>query len=162
MPEAGISRAAEPVVYQAEYDIKRRLFIAGMTGAAAAFSTRPLLAQIMDPKKTVITPDGISRLTLENHEDDAGSEFKLVLTTYPPGVGLPVHHHPSVAHNYVLEGVAESQYEGEALHRFKAGDSYQDKANARHLIFRNGNKDAPLRYLIAYTVKKGQPFLIVP
>jgi quercetin dioxygenase-like cupin family protein len=162
MPEAGISRAAEPLIAKAEYDIKRRLFVAGMAGAAAAFASRPLLAQMADPKKTVVTPDGITRTTLENYANDAGEEFKLVVVTYPPGVGLPVHHHPCVAHNYILEGVAESQYEGEALRRFKAGDSYQDKPLAKHLIFRNASKDTPLRYLLSYTVKKGQPFLVVP
>jgi len=29
-------------------------------------------------------------------------------------------------HNYVLEGVAESQYVGEPLFRFASGQSYQD------------------------------------
>ena len=162
MPEEGISRAAEPIVSKAGRDIKRRLFVAGMAGAAAAFSARPLLAQMMDPKSTVVTPDGITRTTLQNYANEAGEEFKLVLVTYPPGVGLLAHHHPCVAHNYILEGVAESQYEGEALRRFTAGDSYQDKPFAKHLIFRNGSKDTPLRYLLAYTVKKGQPFLVVP
>jgi hypothetical protein len=45
--------------------------------------------------------------------------------------------------------------------RFVTGDSYQDKAFTRHLIFRNGDQHAPLKYLIAYTVKKGEPFLII-
>ena len=162
MTEDGISWATKPVVSQVEHDIKRRLFVAGMAGAVSVFAARPLLAQIADPNKTLITPDGITRTTLQNYTNDAGEEFKLVLVTYPPGVGLPVHHHPCVAHNYILEGLAESQYEGETLQRFKAGDSYQDKALAKHLIFRNGNKNAPLRYLISYTVNKGQPFLIIP
>jgi len=46
--------------------------------------------------------------------------------------------------------------------RFTTGDSYQDKAFTKHLIFRNGDQRAPLKYLITYTVKKGQPFLIIP
>jgi quercetin dioxygenase-like cupin family protein len=121
-----------------------------------------LQAQIAEPQKTVVTPDGIIRTTLQNYESGTGDEFKLVLTTYPPGVGSPLHHHPTVAHNYVLEGVAESQYEGESLMRFTTGDSYQDKAFTKHLIFRNGDQRAPLKYLITYTVKKGQPFLIIP
>jgi quercetin dioxygenase-like cupin family protein len=91
-----------------------------------------------------------------------GEDFRLILTTYPPGVGLPSHHHPSVAHNYVLEGVAESQYEGEELKRFTAGQSYQDKALVPHTISRNADRSSPLKYLIAYTVKKGRPFLLVP
>jgi quercetin dioxygenase-like cupin family protein len=124
--------------------------------------TRPLQAQIAEPGKTIVTTDGIVRTTLQNYQSGTGDEFKLVLTTYPPGVGLPLHHHPTVAHNYVLEGVAESQYEGEPLLRFMAGESYQDKAFTKHLIFRNADQHTSLKYLIAYTVKKDEPFLIIP
>ena len=133
-----------------------------MAGAAAVFLTQPLQAQIAEPKKTMVTPDGIIRTTLQNYQSGTGDEFKLVLTAYPPGVGLPLHHHPTVAHNYVLEGVAESQYEGEPLLRFKTGESYQDKAFTKHLIFRNADQHTSLKYLIAYTVKKDEPFLIIP
>lgn len=96
------------------------------------------------------------------HFDDDGEQFRLTPIIDPPGTGLPVHHHPGVAHNYVLEGVAQSQYEGEELRRFVAGQSYQDKANVPHAIFRNGDRTSPLKYLIAYTVKKGQSFLLIP
>lgn len=162
MPQERLSQAAVTEVPGIEYDITRRLFLCGMAGAAAAFLTQPLHAQIAEPKKTVVTPDSIIRTTLQNYLSGTGDEFKLVLTTYPPGVGLPLHHHPTVAHNYVLEGVAESQYEGEPLLRFKTGESYQDKAFTKHLIFRNADQYTPLKYLIAYTVKKGEPFLIIP
>jgi quercetin dioxygenase-like cupin family protein len=157
-----LSLAAELALAQIETDIRRRLFLGGMLGAAFAFSTRPLSAQIKAAGDTVVSADGISRRTLERYENGAGEEFRLVLTTYPPGVGLPAHHHPVVAHNYILEGVAESQYAGEELKLLTAGRSYQDKAGAPHLIFRNPDASSPLKYLIAYTVKKGQPFLIVP
>jgi hypothetical protein len=43
--------------------------------------------------------------------------------------------------------------------RFVTSDSYQDKAVTKHLIFRNGDQHAALKYLIAYPVKKGEPFL---
>jgi hypothetical protein len=42
------------------------------------------------------------------------------------------------------------------------GESYQCKANVRHLIFRNPDRTAPLKFLIAYTVNAGQPYLIIP
>jgi quercetin dioxygenase-like cupin family protein len=162
MTQERLSHAAEIEVPRIESAIARRLFLCGMAGAAAVFLSRPLQAQIADPKQTIVTPDGIIRITLQNYESGTGDEFKLVLTTYPAGVGLPLHHHPTVAHNYVLEGVAETQYEGESVMRFTAGESYQDKAFTKHLIFRNGDQHAPLKYLIAYTVKKGEPFLIIP
>jgi quercetin dioxygenase-like cupin family protein len=157
-----LSHAVEAIAPKIEDDIKRRLFLGGMAGAAFAFAAKPLQAQIKSANTTLVSPDGIIRTTLESYENSAGEEFRLVLTTYPAGVGLPVHHHPSVAHNYILEGAAESQYAGEELRRFTTGESYQDKADAQHLIFRNPDRTSALKYLIAYTVKKGQPFLIIP
>jgi len=65
--------------------------------------------------------------------------------------------------NFVIEGIAESQYADEATaNLFTAGQSYQDKADIPHKIFRNPDRSSVLRYLIVYTVKRGQPFLIVP
>jgi quercetin dioxygenase-like cupin family protein len=162
MSKSAISHAAQMVLPAIERDLTRRLCLAGLFGGLFAGASKPLLAQIAQGRQAVVTADGISRTTLESYENEAGDEFRLVLTMYPAGVGLPVHHHPSVAHNYVLEGVAESQYDGEGLRRFTTGESYQDKALSPHLIFRNGDRSAPLKYLIAYTVRKGQPFLIVP
>lgn len=111
---------------------------------------------------TSISADGVVRTTLQKHIDQYGNEFRLVLTTYPPNIGLPVHHHPTVAFNYILEGVAESQYEGGGVETFKAGDSFTDKANVKHLIFRNASKDHPLKYLIIYTTKRDESFLAIP
>lgn len=75
---------------------------------------------------------------------------------------MAAHHHPSFAFNYVLEGAVESQYAGEPLRRFKAGDTFQDKAGEQHVIFRNADSARPLKFLIVYSTKKGQPFLITP
>jgi quercetin dioxygenase-like cupin family protein len=157
-----LSYGAAVMLPKIEQDVRRRLFLSGMLGAASAFAGRGSLAQTVPSGRTTISPDGIVRTTLESYTNENGEDFRLVLTTYPPGVGLPAHHHASVAHNYVLEGVAESQYEGEELKRFVAGQSYQDKAQTSHKIFRNGDRSAPLKYLIAYTVKDGEPFLLVP
>jgi quercetin dioxygenase-like cupin family protein len=158
-----LSLAAETVLPKIEQDLRRRLVLGGMAGAAAsAFAARGSLAETAMPDRTITSSEGIVRTTLENYVNDNGEEFRLVLITYPPGIGLPVHHHPSVAHNYVLEGVVESQYEGEELKRFVAGESYQDKANVSHTVFRNADRKSPLKYLIAYTVKEGQPFLLIP
>jgi quercetin dioxygenase-like cupin family protein len=162
MSKQWISHAVQAVAPAIERDLTRRLCLAGLGGATFALSPTRLLAQAGETQPAVVTPDGISRTTLESYDNGAGEEFKLVLSVYPPGIGLPAHHHPGVGHNYILEGVAESQYEGESLQRFTAGQSYQDKALSSHLVFRNGDRAAPLKYLIAYIVKRGQPFLIIP
>jgi quercetin dioxygenase-like cupin family protein len=157
-----LSFAAESTVPKIETDIRRRLVLAGMAGAAYAFSSKPLLAKAASPDATIVSPDGIVRQTLESYVNEAGEDFRLSLLTYPPGVALPAHHHPSVGHNYVLEGVAESQYAGEELKRFTSGQSYQDKAGDQHTVFRNPDKTSALKYLLVYTVKQGQSFLIIP
>ena len=157
-----LSHSAEAMLPKIGHDVHRRLVLSGMLGAASAFSARGALGQTAPSGSTVISADGISRTLLESYTNENGEDFRLLLTTYQPGVGLPSHHHPSVGHNYVLEGVAESQYEGEELKRFTAGQSYQDKAQVAHTVFRNADRTSPLTYLIAYTVKKGQPFLLIP
>jgi quercetin dioxygenase-like cupin family protein len=157
-----LSHSAEAMLPKIEGDVRRRLLLSGMLGAAGAFATRGALAQTTPSGRTVTSADGIVRTTLESYTNAAGEDFRLVLTTHPPGLGLPSHHHSSVAHNYVLEGVAESQYEGEELKRFAAGQSYQDQAQVTHTVFRNADRTSSLKYLIAYTVKKGQPFLLIP
>jgi quercetin dioxygenase-like cupin family protein len=60
---------------------------------------------------------------------------------------------------YVVEGVAESQYEGEELKVFHAGDSYQDQANKKHLIFRNPSKTDVLKFTCTAKIKKDLPFM---
>lgn len=159
---AKMSHAMQASIARAEVEVSRRLFVCGLAGALSLFSSTPLSAQVSSGGKTTISADGIVRTTLQVYENSAGEEFRMVHTTYPPGVGLPAHHHPAAAHNYILEGVAESQYIGEALKTFVAGQSYQDKPNDEHTIFRNPDKTAPLKYLIVYTVEKGKPFLIIP
>lgn len=163
IPPNTLSHAAEAASKRIELDLMRRLFLGSLIGSLSMLSKSSLADQLSTPRPTTVSPDGIIRTVLENYaSEQAGEEFKLVLTTYPPGVGLPIHHHPSVAHNYVLEGVAESQYAGEPLKILRAGESYQDKEGDQHTIFRNPDRNAPLKYLIAYTVRKGQPYLIVP
>src|SRR5262245_27519486 len=72
-------------------------------------------------------------------------ELRLMLIEYPPGVAGTPHRHPVTGLCYVIEGTAESQYEGEPLKTFRAGDSYRDPASKPHLIFRNASAEKPLR-----------------
>ena len=91
----------------------------------------------------------------------AGSEdeLRLMLIEYPPGVAGPPHRHPVTGLCYVLEGTAESQYEGKPLETFRAGDSYQDPATKPHLIFRNASSTQPLRFTCTAKIGKNQDFV---
>jgi quercetin dioxygenase-like cupin family protein len=105
------------------------------------------------------TPD-VSRKIIEKTDiEGSDEELRLMLVEFPPGYASPAHIHPVVGLNYIIEGTAESQYEGEALKALKAGDSYQDPANNKHVVFRNASKTHVLRFIVAYKIKKELPFM---
>lgn len=87
-------------------------------------------------------------------------ELRLMLIEYPPNVSSVPHIHPVGGLCYVVEGAAESQYEGEDLKTFKAGDSYQDIATIKHLLFRNASKTDPLKFTCTAKIKKDQQFML--
>jgi len=86
-------------------------------------------------------------------------ELRLMLIEYPPGVAGTPHRHPVTGLCYVVEGTAESQYEGEPLKTFRTGDSYQDPATKPHLIFRNASATQPLRFTCSAKLGKSQEFV---
>ncbi|HTV23727.1 MAG TPA: cupin domain-containing protein [Polyangiaceae bacterium] len=86
-------------------------------------------------------------------------ELRLMLIEYPPGVAGPPHRHPVTGLCYVIEGTAESQYEGELLKTFRAGDSYRDPAGKPHRIFRNASATQPLRFTCSAKIGKNQEFV---
>jgi len=86
-----------------------------------------------------------------------GHEAIMFLLSLPPGGAAPAHKHPGIGVGYVLEGVYESQYEGEELKTFTAGDAICDLAQTPHLIARNGSATESLRFIMTFIVKKGQP-----
>ncbi|MFO1518986.1 MAG: cupin domain-containing protein [bacterium] len=105
--------------------------------------------------------DSIVRKVIERYEiPGTNDELQMILIEYPPGVAGPPHFHPVVGLNYIIEGIAESQYEGEPIKTFHSGDSYQDPANKRHVIFRNASKTKPLKFLVACKIPKGQSFSV--
>lgn len=143
-----------------EIDTARRLLIGGLAGAALGLVASQGHAQTLRRGESLSSPEGLVRTLLESHTDPQGNEFRLVLDTFPPGIVIAPHHHPTPGLNYVLKGVAESQYEGEELRRLKAGDSFVDHANRRHLLFRNPDPHAPVLVLISYMVGPGQAFFV--
>ncbi len=103
----------------------------------------------------------IERKLIESTKiEGTDEELNLMLVTFPPGAKSPPHMHPVVGLNYILEGTAESQYEGDVLKTCVAGQSYQDPANQKHLIFRNKSQKKLLKFLITFKIKKGEPFKV--
>lgn len=98
-----------------------------------------------------------SRIELMRREipGEANLEAVLFLLSLSPGGVAPVHQHPGIGVGYVLEGVYESQYEGEELKRYVAGDPIEDLAATPHLVARNASDTEPLRFLMTFIVKRG-------
>lgn len=102
----------------------------------------------------------VSRKVIEKM-DIAGSdeELRLMLVEFPPAFSNVAHTHPVAGLCYVIEGTAESQYEGEDVKTLHAGDSYQDSATKKHLMFRNASKTDGLKFTCAAKIKKDQQFM---
>lgn len=91
----------------------------------------------------------------------AGSDRELFLVevTIPPGGAAAPHVHPVAGLVYIAEGVAESAYGDDAPRRYNAGDTLQDRADVPHTMFRNGDAERPLRFLVSYVLEPGEPYL---
>ena len=154
-----LSRIAGNMVPAIETNLRRRALLGGLV-CSAAFSSGGMLAQAAKPAREKITAaNGVSRTLLEQQELANGEEFRLVLTELPPGLTVPGHYHPVPALGYVLEGVAETRYEDDPeVIRLAAGQTFVDKANVMHSMFRNPDANAPLKFLVAFTIKKGEEF----
>jgi quercetin dioxygenase-like cupin family protein len=90
-----------------------------------------------------------------------GDHRELVVTeiTYPPGSSAPPHCHPVGGLVYIVEGVAESAYGNDAPQRYEAGQTFQDRADVPHTLFRNCDPDRPLRFLASYVLEPGCSYI---
>jgi quercetin dioxygenase-like cupin family protein len=88
--------------------------------------------------------------------DLPGWEMRMFLIVYPPGGDGSNHSHPVVGIGYVLEGTMISAFDDDPEKTFVAGESFIDKASF-HRVSRNGSDTEFMRFVIAYTVKVGEP-----
>ena len=113
---------------------------------------------------TAAAPREIRRTLLSQQDvpDLPGWEIRTFLVEYPPGAVAPRHVHPALGVAYVLEGRCESAFEGEAPTITEQGRAFVEKEGPVHILFRNPDLEHPLRFLIAYTIRKGdQPMLVL-
>jgi quercetin dioxygenase-like cupin family protein len=106
---------------------------------------------------------GITRELLQTTPlaDLPGWEMRLFVITYPPGADANNHSHPVVGVGFVLEGVMVSAFDDDLEETFLAGQSFLDRAS-HHRIARNGSDTRQMKFLIAYTVKTGEPNTVFP
>jgi quercetin dioxygenase-like cupin family protein len=106
------------------------------------------------------TPKGIQRTILQAIPIPAlpGWESRLVLLEYPPGVNAPLHDHPVASTGYIIEGACLSQWEGGEEEHYKAGESFVDHGERRHLRSENVSGEGKwLRFVASYVIKVGEP-----
>ena len=80
---------------------------------------------------------------------------------YPPGVAAPLHNHPVAATGYVVEGEVISQWEGDEVERYSAGDSFIDLGQTMHLRSENASQSKGLKMLLSYVIKVGEANVVV-
>jgi quercetin dioxygenase-like cupin family protein len=91
-----------------------------------------------------------------------GWETRLYLIEYPPGADGGGHHHPVVGLGYMLGGTILSAFGDGQTIAIREGESFVDAAHQIHTVSRNTSKTEPLRFVIAYTVKQGEPVTVLP
>src|SRR5215469_14382838 len=91
-----------------------------------------------------------------------GWETRLYLIEYPPGADGSGHHHPVVGLGYMLGGMILSAFGDDQPITIREGESFVDAAHQIHPISRNASTTEPLRFVIAYTVKQGEPVTVLP
>jgi quercetin dioxygenase-like cupin family protein len=108
-------------------------------------------------------PQPITRTVLEKRPIPGTDEsMEIILVVLQPGVAAPVHHHSVAGLNYILDGTAESAYGTDAPKLYHTGDTLQDLPDVPHTVFRNVDKQKPLRFLIFANVHANQPYSMTP
>jgi quercetin dioxygenase-like cupin family protein len=88
--------------------------------------------------------------------DLSGWETRLFLITYPPGADASNHSHPVPGIGMVLEGAIVSAFDDDPEETLSAGQSFFDRAS-HHRVSRNASQTEPIQFVIAYTVRTGEP-----
>jgi quercetin dioxygenase-like cupin family protein len=114
--------------------------------------------------KTGSGPARIQRTLLRASpvEDLPGWETRLYLIEYAPGADGSGHYHPAVGVGYMLSGTILSAFGNESAIVIREGESFVDAAHDIHTVSRNASETEPLRFVIAYTVKQGEPVTVFP
>jgi quercetin dioxygenase-like cupin family protein len=111
------------------------------------------------PKFAALSSGKIRRTLIGSQQATGlpGWETRLYLIEYGPGAVAPLHIHPVVGVGYVLEGRFESAFGTEPPVFVETGQQFIDPAGVPHRLFRNASSDRALRFLVAYTIRTGEP-----
>jgi quercetin dioxygenase-like cupin family protein len=132
--------------------------------AAGAWQCAPAPRAEAGPALATPSPR-ITRVLLDRQDisDRPSVELRAYLVEYAPGASAERHVHPVAGTGYVLEGSFESAFGDEAPSVTRQGQSFVDRANEVHRVFRNASSTEKLRFVVTYAVAKGaEVFLPVP
>ena len=105
----------------------------------------------------------VTRVLLQSSPvpDLPGWEMRLFFITYPPGADARHHSHPVIGIGMVVEGTMITAFDDDPEEIFTAGQGFTDRASF-HRVSSNGSRNEPLKFLIAYTVRQGEPNTVWP
>jgi quercetin dioxygenase-like cupin family protein len=89
-------------------------------------------------------------------------ETRLYLIEYGPGADGSGHYHPVAGVGYMLSGTILSAFGNDSAIAIHEGESFVDAAHEMHAVSKNASETEPLRFVIAYTVKQGEPVTVLP
>jgi quercetin dioxygenase-like cupin family protein len=84
------------------------------------------------------------------------------LIAYPPGADGRKHSHPVVGIGFILEGTMISGFDEVPEEIFVTGRSFIDRARFFHRASRNGSRTESMRFVIACSVRDGEPNTVWP
>lgn len=89
--------------------------------------------------------------------DGTKLQATLVEVTYGPGESSAPHTHPCPIVGHILEGAVRMKLGDEAEKTYKAGDSFYEEANSKHLVSANASRTERVRFLAFFTCDADVP-----
>lgn len=115
----------------------------------------------LPPPKTI---NGVTCTILAAHPiaQPSGSENRIVLLQYPPGVPLPPHTHPVDGVNYIIQSTVESEGEvDDKIEVFKQWKMFLDYPETNHMPMKNPTTEVESKLLVSHVIMKGVPNVVM-
>lgn len=132
------------------------------TGTIAAFVliAATSLALSHEDEDAKVTPPGsgsaIAKVFEQMLPQGDFRKVNVITVNYAAGGASPKHRHDVAVFAYVLEGMVESQLQGEELKTFKQGDMWYEPPGTIHVVSRNASKSKPARLLVFLVQEEGK------
>jgi len=115
-------------------------------GQTSGPPSRPPSAPPGAPTSDTAGAQRVSRVALEHALpalDGATLRSTIVEVTYPPGATSTPHRHPCPVLGYVARGAVRMQFDDAPERVYKAGETFYEAPNGRHLVSANASATAP-------------------